>query len=124
MKPEEFKELSKQFVLDALNLMNGPKADLYAKNLDDRLASFKRGAELMRTTPEFVCLAYMTKHYVHLIDMVRDLEDDGFWRPGEEWVEVLRDLVNYSLLMYGLWVEGIQATAEMREKRENMPVEG
>jgi hypothetical protein len=105
MTREDFEILSKEFITKAFALMHGTKAQHYAGQ-EDRLAAFRKGGAALHMLPEHVCIAYMTKHWVHLVDMVADAEVRGIWRPQEEWDEVLTDLINYCVLMKGLLEDG------------------
>lgn len=72
---------------------------------DDRLANFKRGAELTGTTPLQVAFIYASKHYDAIATYVRD-QASGTQRPRSESIKGrLDDLMNYCLLMKAIIVE-------------------
>jgi hypothetical protein len=99
MSAEYFEDLCSKFLQQALELMNGLKASQYAVK-DDRLIAFRRAGEVLGVCPEQAAVYYMTKHWVHLLDLVNSQGE----RPTEEWDEVLTDLINYCLLLKGLVV--------------------
>lgn len=72
---------------------------------DDRLANFKRGANLTGTTPLQVAFIYASKHYDAVATYVRDTAT-GTQRERSESIDGrLDDLMNYCLLMKALVVE-------------------
>lgn len=105
MTGKKFEKMCMVFTAKALHTMAGPKAAQYAGR-EDRLAAFHKGAavRLGTKTAEDICLDYMTKHWVHLLDLVSQAgaEDP---RPLEEWDDVLTDIINYCLLMRGLVID-------------------
>jgi len=71
----------------------------------DRLANFKRGADLTGVTPLQCLFVYMSKHYDAMATFVRD-DARGEIRPRSEPIEGrLDDLVNYCLLAKALLAE-------------------
>ena len=69
---------------------------------DDRLANFKRGAELTGVTPLQCAFIYASKHYDAIATFVRDQAADVV-RPRSESIEGrLDDLMNYCILMKAL----------------------
>jgi hypothetical protein len=71
----------------------------------DRLANFKRGADLVGVTPLQCLFVYMSKHYDAVATFVRD-EAAGKERPRSEPITGrLDDLINYCLLAKALIVE-------------------
>lgn len=66
---------------------------------DDRLANFKRGAQLVGITPLQCAFVYASKHYDAIATYVRD-DASGRERPRSEGIEGrLDDLMNYCFLM-------------------------
>ena len=66
---------------------------------EDRLANFKRGAQLTGATQLQVAFIYASKHYDAIATYVRD-EASGETRPRSESIEGrLDDLINYMILM-------------------------
>jgi hypothetical protein len=76
----------------------------------DRLANFKRGANLTGTTPMQCCLIYMSKHYDSIATFVKN-DAAGFDQHLSEPIEGrLDDLINYCILMKGLIQETQNST--------------
>lgn len=72
----------------------------------DRLANFKRGAELTGVTPLQCLFVYMSKHYDAVATFVRD-DARGEVRPRSEPITGrLDDLINYCLLAKALLADG------------------
>lgn len=69
---------------------------------DDRLANFKRGAELTGVTPLQCAFIYASKHYDAIATFVRD-QATGTDRIRSESIEGrFDDLINYCILMKAL----------------------
>jgi hypothetical protein len=117
MREEDFQDLTAEFVEKALSLMHTVKAKHYSGKVD-RLAAFKKAGNARNKTAETICLDYMTKHWVHLVDLVDRGETDGLWSPTSEWDEVLTDLLNYCLLMKGLLVDADRLAESCLERKE------
>jgi len=80
------------------------KGGEYAGSVD-RLANFKRGADLVGVTPLQCLFVYLSKHYDAVATFVRD-QANGEDRPRSEPIEGrLDDLINYCLLAKALIVE-------------------
>lgn len=80
---------------------------------DDRLANFKRGAELTGCTPLQVAFVYMSKHYDAVATAIRD-QATGNERPRSEPIGGrLDDLINYCLLVKALFAE-VEASLVLR----------
>lgn len=72
---------------------------------EDRLANFKRGAQLTGTTPLQCLFIYMSKHYDAFATFVRD-DAQGKDRPRSEAIDGrLDDLINYAILAKALLEE-------------------
>lgn len=86
------------------------KGQEYA-NSTDRLANFKRGANLTGVTPLQCCFVYMSKHYDSLATYIKK-DAAGFDQHLSEPIEGrLDDLINYCYLMKGLIQESSQLPA-------------
>jgi hypothetical protein len=72
----------------------------------DRLANFKHGAELERSTPMKACLGRMSKQLVSIVDYIHD-DADGIAHTEVEWQEKLGDAINYLILLEGLVKESL-----------------
>lgn len=69
---------------------------------DDRLANFKRGAELVGVSSLQCLFVYMSKHYDAVATFVRD-DAAGVVRPRSESIAGrLDDLINYAILAKAL----------------------
>ena len=99
--------------LDKIRAVLVTKAAEYATNAD-RLHNFKAGAALSRTTPAGALLGYMTKHFVSVIDMVRN-EESGTPPTPEKVDEKIGDAINYLILLEAVFLE-------QRRKETNAPV--
>lgn len=72
---------------------------------EDRLANFKRGAQLTGVTPAQVAFIYASKHYDAIATFIRD-KAAGIQRPRSEPMgERFDDLINYCILMKALLKE-------------------
>lgn len=76
----------------------------YASGEVDRLQAFKIGAALIDATPEMVCIGYLTKHLVSILDLVRD-KASGFLDRLHLVDEKIGDAINYLILLEALFVE-------------------
>lgn len=100
--------------LDSVKTLLVVKGEEYARSFD-RLANFKRGAELTGATPLQVALVYMSKHYDAVGTYVLD-QAAGRTRARSEPIEGrLDDLINYCLFIKALIKETEQATANAAE---------
>jgi hypothetical protein len=82
------------------------KAKEYAPDGADRFANFRRGAEMLRTSPEETAWAYMVKHLVSIEDLVlgRSKFNSRYYVR-----EKIGDARNYLLLIEALLGERIQS---------------
>lgn len=77
----------------------------------DRLANFKRGAELVGVSPLQCLFIYLSKHYDAISTFVRD-DAAGLVRPRSEPIDGrLDDLINYAILAKALVKEQEKARA-------------
>lgn len=65
---------------------------------EDRLAAFKRAAELSEETPEQALFGFMLKHIISVTDMINSKQA----YPEAIWNEKITDLCNYLILLQGL----------------------
>ena len=104
MKQEEFDALVADTVA-AIQKLLVVKGGEYAGSAD-RLANFKRGADLASVTPLQCAFIYAAKHYDAIATFVRD-DAAGRVRQTSEPIDGrLDDLINYCILMKGLIAEG------------------
>lgn len=97
MKQAEFEVLVSETIAEIQRLLV-VKGGEYAGS-EDRLANFKRGANLTGATALQVAFIYASKHYDAVATFVRD-SAAGTERPRSESIEGrLDDLINYCLLM-------------------------
>lgn len=67
---------------------------------EDRLGNFKRGAAATGTTPETVCVIYLTKHLDSILTYIRE------GKEGSEPIQGrIADLLNYTILLGALICE-------------------
>lgn len=92
MDQKTFDEYLKGFKDESFDLLVS-KGSEYAGSID-RLANFKRGANLVGVPPETVCFIYMSKHY----DAIANYVKTGI--QGSEPIQGrLHDLTNYCVLL-------------------------
>jgi len=84
----------------------GVKAAEYGRN-DDRLHNFKRGAAMLRETPEAHCVQLLSKHVISILDMVDDLAAAKCANMNQ-WEEKIGDAINYLILLEALVAERIK----------------
>lgn len=83
--------------IDSINKLLVVKGGEYASD-EDRLANFKRGAQLTGVPPLTVAMIYMSKHYDAVASYVRNPA-----RAASEPIEGrFDDLINYCILMKAL----------------------
>ena len=100
MNQKEFEKVVKE-TLSRINELLVVKGGEYAGS-DDRLANFKRGAELTGCQPLQVLHIYLSKHYDAFSTYVRD-QASGNQRPRSESISGrLDDIINYCLLAQAL----------------------
>lgn len=76
------------------------KATEYATDVD-RLANFKRSADLQKTTAVKALGGKMAKHTISVYDMI----ESGQEYPIEKWDEKILDHINYLILLRALLSE-------------------
>lgn len=103
MNQDDFHKLVSATVQETARLLIS-KGEEYAGS-EDRLANFKRGAELTGTSPLQVALIYMSKHYDSIATFIRK-DAAGYEQILSEPIEGrLDDLINYCYLIKALIVE-------------------
>lgn len=109
MNQKEFEQLVHNSIGRIHSLLE-VKGGEYAGS-EDRLANFKRGAELTGVTPLQVLHIYLSKHYDAFSTYVRD-QASGTSRPRSESISGrLDDIINYCLLAQAL-VKEIEESPE------------
>ena len=85
--------------LEAMRSTLESKAKEYA--IGDRLANFKRAAEISRTTPQKALAGMLMKHLVSVLDLI-----EGSLAPTEYMVnEKIGDAINYLVLLEAILKE-------------------
>src|SRR5690606_30019733 len=109
MNQKEFEQLVHNSIGRIHSLLE-VKGGEYAGS-EDRLANFKRGAELTGVTPLQVLHIYLSKHYDAFSTYVRDTANN-VERPRSESISGrLDDIINYCLLAQAL-VKEIEESPE------------
>lgn len=78
------------------------KNDEYAR--EDALSNFKKAANAKGCTPEDALIGMLVKHWVSIVDIVNDLDDNKV-APLELWQEKCGDLRVYGFLLEALATE-------------------
>lgn len=97
MNQSEFQKLVDQTVQDTAKLLV-MKGEEYAGSAD-RLANFKRGANLTGTTPLQTALIYASKHYDSICTYIRKDASGEIQKLSEPIEGRFDDLINYCILM-------------------------
>ena len=80
------------------------KGEEYAGSAD-RLANFKRGAQLTGTTPLQTALIYASKHYDSICTYIRKESTGEIQKLSEPIEGRFDDLINYCILMKAIVIE-------------------
>lgn len=96
MTDREFQQVLKRR-LGLIQATLGTKAKEYARG-NDRLWNFKRGAAIMRCTPEKALIGFWMKHVISLLDMVDDLQGH-IMGTRAQWDEKIGDAIVYLVLL-------------------------
>lgn len=110
--------------VESINQLLRIKGGEYAGS-EDRLANFKRGAELTGVTPLQCLFIYLSKHYDSVSTYIRD-QAAGIDRPRSESIAGrLDDIINYCILAKALVQEheaarAKSATYEEEESRKRL----
>jgi hypothetical protein len=99
---EAFTALLEQRITQMRSVLS-TKAKEYASDAD-RLHNFKRAAAVLGTTPAKACMAFMTKHFVSVQDIV-SAAAIGQATPQAVIDENLGDLCNYVVLLEAILKE-------------------
>ncbi len=103
MNQKEFEELCQQIQRDTTDILI-LKGREYAGSAD-RLANFKRNAELSGVDPLTVLHVYMAKHWDSFSTYVRDMQAKQPRELSEPIEGRLHDLINYAVLAVALIVD-------------------
>lgn len=115
MNNDRFNEVV-QFRCDQIHKVLTKKAAEYARG--DRLSNFKTAAQIQKDTPEQICVNFMMKHIVSILDIVDDL--DGGKVATEDMVnEKIGDAINYLILLDALFWERHAAIPNEIDERVN-----
>jgi len=109
MDNEEFMRIVGCRMAKCLSVLE-PKGKEYSRS-HDRLWNFRRAGEILGNTPEDACLGMMVKHFVSIMDMVRDC-NEGKSTPQVTKDEKFNDLHNYLYLLEALISEHNNPTLE------------
>lgn len=102
MTPAVFRELLEERLEKTRRVLDS-KATEYASTAD-RLHNFKRASAITGETPAQVCVGFMIKHLVSVIDMV-----DQIAPPSSEKIdEKIGDSINYLILLEGILREHLK----------------
>ena len=122
MNQSEFDVVVKKTV-ESIQQLLAVKGGEYAGS-EDRLANFKRGAQLTGTTPLQVLFIYMAKHYDAISTYVKTTSQGKAPVLSEPIEGRLDDLINYAILAKALIAENRSASeavsAELRRQAEGM----
>lgn len=82
---------------------------------EDALSNFKKAGEAMGCTPEHALLGMLTKHWVSVVDMIHDIDDN---KVGDEalWREKCGDIRVYAMLLEGLIIDRIESNKKQKGK--------
>lgn len=107
MNQTDFDRYVKYLISKSADILVAKGAD-YAGGAD-RLANFKRGAELTGATPTQVAFVYLSKHYDAIATYVRETSNPvqvgTGYAPSEPIEGRLLDLINYCFLLASLIYE-------------------
>ena len=83
------------------------KGKEHAAMNSDRLYNFKKGAEIREVSPESYAIDLFIKHYVWLLDAIKNADNPEFSTlyTEEQMNEHIGDLVNYLILIEALFKE-------------------
>ena len=112
MNATKFEQIAAHRIAHCRKVMSD-KGEEYSRNFD-RLHNFRTAASIDGETPERALWGMMKKHIVSVRDMVDDTKH-GIIPTRKQVDEKITDMINYSLLLEGLFVERMEAG----EKNEN-----
>lgn len=100
----DFEEMCNEFLETTRKL--GYRKGLEYAGSEDRLANFKRNAEALGGTPEYVLMVYAGKHWDAITTHVRRLNEGMESLVTTEPIQNrIMDLINYLLMLNALTVE-------------------
>ena len=96
MTPNRFRDLYEAHcrIIDNLLINKGQE---YAPD-QDRLHNFKAAAAFLHTNEREVCLSFLTKHLVSIVDMVKSSKV----YTKEQWNEKIGDSITYHHLLWAM----------------------
>lgn len=102
MKSKTFERLFKEITKRISKTVMVKNKD-YSSTSDDRLNNFKRGAEMLRCTPERVLIGYWTKHAISILDIVDRIDSGNYGGLTKEQLEEkIGDGMVYLALLEGI----------------------
>ncbi len=104
MTNEDMNNLVENIVIPKIRELLTVKGAEYAKEGEDRLGNFKRGAKSRGTIPEDILLGYVLKHDLAVEDFVQRLKL-GTPVTFAMWDEKIFDRIIYNILLLALVVE-------------------
>lgn len=120
MDQATFKALCEKTVRDTSAILVS-KGEEYAGS-QDRLANFKRGAQLTGATPLQVAFVYASKHYDSIATFIKK-DAQGFEQRLSEPIEGrFDDLINYCILMKAIVQEEQELLAARKAGKTNNSV--
>lgn len=81
---------------------------------EDRLHNFRKAAEFLRESPTEACLAFMTKHLVSIVDIVKS---GKFTQSLVD--EKVGDAINYLILLEGLLAEQLEIDNHIKKSKHS-----
>ena len=103
MDSNEFSKVFDDIFGKSAGMLNN-KAKEYATDVD-RLANFKKAANLQSVTPEEALAGMMAKHTVSVNDMINKGDPKLF--SEAQWDEKILDHINYLILLKALVLENL-----------------
>lgn len=103
MNQQEFQTVVDSTIVSTANLLVS-KGEEYAGSAD-RLANFKRGANLTGTTPLQTALIYASKHYDSVCTYIKKDALGEIQKLSEPIEGRFDDLINYCILMKAIVIE-------------------
>ena len=101
MTQEEFDTILEDRI-NSMRVVLAAKGKEYGDSRD-RLHNFKRSSDILGTSPEDVCVGYLTKHLVAVLDMAD--RAPCFTRAMID--EKVGDLINYLVLLEAIFIEAL-----------------
>lgn len=100
------------------------KAILIAKNVEyardeDKLSNFKKAAGLLGVSQEEALLGMYIKHLVSVTDYIQDIPK-GVEYELHKWDEKIVDVINYTILLRAMIIEGLDKESEEKSQCQSM----